>query len=107
MFVGAEVVNPEFFGPGFFVGGGFAIEEEDVGFDSLGVEDAGGKAQEGDAVDEFDAEERSPLSITCPELLKIYRDDALDNEDKIWAAREICFGKPPSPGTAGLPPGFQ
>ena len=27
--------------------GGFAVEEEDVGFDALGVEDAGGQAQEG------------------------------------------------------------
>ena len=44
--VGAEVVDPEVFGPGLFAGF-LALEEEDVGFDSLGVEDAGGQAQEG------------------------------------------------------------
>ena len=47
MFVGTEVVNPEFFGPGAFVRSRFAIEEEDVGFDPLRVKDAGGKSQEG------------------------------------------------------------
>ncbi len=44
MLVGAEVVDPEVFGPGYFAGF-FALEEEDVGFDALGVEDAGGEAQ--------------------------------------------------------------
>ena len=30
----------------------------------------------------------------------------LDPEDKIWAARDVCFGKDPSAetGTAGVPP---
>ena len=41
MDVGAVVVDPEFFGPGSF-GGGFGVEEDDVGLDALGVEDAGG-----------------------------------------------------------------
>jgi hypothetical protein len=36
--VGAEVVDPQLPGPG----GG--VEEEDVGFDALGAEDAGGQA---------------------------------------------------------------
>ena len=45
-YVGTEVVDPEFFRPGGFAGG-FAVEEEDVGFDALGVEDAGGQAQQG------------------------------------------------------------
>jgi hypothetical protein len=39
--VGAEVVHPQLPGPG----GG--VEEEDVGLDTLGVEDAGGQAQQG------------------------------------------------------------
>ena len=37
MFVGAEIVNPELVGPRF-LGGGFAIEKEDVGLDALGVD---------------------------------------------------------------------
>ena len=41
MHVGAEVVDPEFFGPGGF-GGGFGVKEDDVGLNALGVEDAGG-----------------------------------------------------------------
>jgi hypothetical protein len=45
MFVGAQVVNPELLGPRFF-GGGFTIEEEDVGRDALRVEDAGGESQQ-------------------------------------------------------------
>lgn len=53
MLVGAEVVDPEVFGPGLFAGF-FALEEEDVGFDSLGVEDAGGEAQEGVDVAAFE-----------------------------------------------------
>jgi hypothetical protein len=44
--VGAQVVDPELAGPGLR-GGGLAVEEEDVGLDALGVEDAGGQAQEG------------------------------------------------------------
>jgi len=46
MFVGAQIVNPELRSPRFLCGG-FAVEEEDVGFDALGVEDAGGQAQQG------------------------------------------------------------
>ena len=46
MNVGAVVVVPDLFRPR--VGAGFAIVEEDhVGFDPLGVEHAGGKAQDG------------------------------------------------------------
>ncbi len=41
MLVGSEVVDPEVFGPGLFAGC-FAVEEEHVGFDALGVEDTGG-----------------------------------------------------------------
>ena len=32
-----------------------------------------------------------------PALIKIFQDATMDNEDKIWAAREVCFGKPPAP----------
>ena len=46
MDVGAVVVDPEFPGLGFF-GGGFFIEEEYVGFDSLAIPDAGGEAEQG------------------------------------------------------------
>lgn len=28
-----------------------------------------------------------------PDLQKVMRNKALDNEDKIWAATDICFGK--------------
>lgn len=31
-----------------------------------------------------------------PALQKIYNDQTMDNEDKIWAARDVCFGKPPA-----------
>jgi len=51
--VGSQVVDPEVFGPGLFAGG-FALEEEDVGFDALGVEDAGGEAEEGVDVAAFE-----------------------------------------------------
>jgi len=40
VFVGAQVVDQELLCPGF-LGGWFAIEEEDVGLDALGVEDTG------------------------------------------------------------------
>jgi hypothetical protein len=46
MFVGAQIVDPELLCPGF-LRGGFAVEEEDVGLDALGVEDAGGQTQQG------------------------------------------------------------
>ena len=52
MLVGAQIVDLEPFCPGFF-GGGFAVEEEDVGFKAspartaLGIEDAGGQTQQG------------------------------------------------------------
>jgi hypothetical protein len=45
MLVGAEVVDPQGLSPGPFAGR-FAIEEEDVGLDALGVEDAGGQAEQ-------------------------------------------------------------
>ena len=38
--VGAQIVDPEFSGVGLR-GAGLALEEEDVGFDALGIEDAG------------------------------------------------------------------
>jgi hypothetical protein len=50
--VGAEVVNPDGFGPRRFAGR-LVIEEDDVGFDALLVKDAGGQAQKeraGDAL---------------------------------------------------------
>ncbi len=46
MFVGAQVVNSKLLCPRF-LGSGFAVEEEDVRLDALGVEDAGGQAQQG------------------------------------------------------------
>ena len=51
--VGAEVVDPEILGPGLFAGF-LALEEEDVGLHALGVEDAGGEAQEGVDVAAFE-----------------------------------------------------
>ena len=42
-----------------------------------------------------------------PELMRIYHNNTLDNEDKFWAAREICFGKAPhdqQPTANALPP---
>ena len=41
MLIGAQIVDPQLFCPGF-LGCGFAIEKENVGLDALGVEDAGG-----------------------------------------------------------------
>ena len=46
VFVGPQVVDPELVGPRFLCCG-FAVEEEDVGLDALGVEDAGGQTQQG------------------------------------------------------------
>jgi hypothetical protein len=44
-----------------------------------------------------------------PELQKIYNDQTIDPEDKIWAARDVCFGKDPSTetGTAGVTPASE
>jgi hypothetical protein len=42
--VGAEVVDPEFLGPGFFFGARFAVEEKHVGLHALGVELVVGEA---------------------------------------------------------------
>ena len=56
--VGAQVVDPEVLSPGLFVGG-FALKEEHVGLHALGVEDAGGQAQQGvdvAALEEFAAD---------------------------------------------------
>jgi hypothetical protein len=53
MLVGAEVVDPVIIGPRLFAGF-LALEEEDVGFDSLGVEGAGEQAQEGVDVAAFE-----------------------------------------------------
>lgn len=44
--VGAQIVDPEAFGPRLFAGL-FSFEEQHVGFHALGVEDAGGQAQQG------------------------------------------------------------
>ena len=44
--VGAVVVDPDFFGQWVFAGG-LAVEEEDIGFDAIGIEDTGGKTQDG------------------------------------------------------------
>ena len=46
MDVGSVVVEPDVFGPGFF-SGRFVVEEKDVGFNTVGVEDAGGEAENG------------------------------------------------------------
>ena len=46
MFVRAQVVDPEFFRPRFFVGGGFAVEKEHVGFHALRIKDSRRQAQE-------------------------------------------------------------
>jgi hypothetical protein len=46
MLVSPQVVNPELGCPRFF-GGGFTIEEEEIGLDALGVEDAGREMQQG------------------------------------------------------------
>jgi hypothetical protein len=42
--VRAQIVNPEFLCPGLFLGG-FAIEEEDIRFNALGVPEARSKDQ--------------------------------------------------------------
>ncbi len=46
MHVGAQIVDPELLRPRFLVGSRFAIEEKDVRFDPLRVEDTGGQAQQ-------------------------------------------------------------
>jgi hypothetical protein len=46
VFVGAEVVNAQRHGPRDFARG-FAVEEKDVGFYALGLEDPGRQAQQG------------------------------------------------------------
>lgn len=32
------------------------------------------------------------LMVRAPEYMRIYSQDHLDNEDKVWAARDVCFG---------------
>jgi len=44
--IGPEVIDPECFRPRSLAGG-FAVEEEDVGLDALGVKDTRGQAQKG------------------------------------------------------------
>ena len=43
--IGAEVVDPQLFGPRFFLSW-FVLEEQHVGFDALSVEQAGGQAEQ-------------------------------------------------------------
>ena len=76
---GSQIVDPEVFGPGLFVGG-FALEEGDVGFDALGVEDAGGEAQEG--VDVAALEELAADGFTCP----AFEEDVVGEDDGGGAA---------------------
>jgi hypothetical protein len=45
MHIGAKVVNPELFGPGF-ASAGPVVKKERVCFYTLGIEDAGRKSQE-------------------------------------------------------------
>ena len=45
MLVGAEVVDPQLLGPRFFLSR-FVLQEQHVGFDALGVEDARGQAEQ-------------------------------------------------------------
>ena len=45
MHVGAEVVDPQFLGPRFFLSR-FVLQEQHVGFDALSVEDARRQAQQ-------------------------------------------------------------
>lgn len=52
MNVGAVIVHPNLFCPGVFAGGA-VVEEENVGFDALGVEDAGGQTQDGVEIRRF------------------------------------------------------
>ena len=44
--VGAIVVKPDLFSPRFLTGG-VVVEEQHIGLDAVGVEDAGGQAQDG------------------------------------------------------------
>ena len=46
MFISAEVIYPELFSPRRFAGW-FAIKEEDICFDALGIKQTGGKSQQG------------------------------------------------------------
>jgi hypothetical protein len=46
MFVRAQVVDPQLFCPRF-LGGGFAVEEQNVGLNTLGIEDAGRQTELG------------------------------------------------------------
>jgi hypothetical protein len=44
--IGSVIVYPHLFGPGVF-GSGLVVEEQDVGFHAVGIEDAGGQAKDG------------------------------------------------------------
>ena len=57
--VGAQVVDPDFLGPGFFAPG-FLVEEEHIGLDALGIEDAGRQAQQ-----RMDIESRQQPPANC------------------------------------------
>ena len=46
MDIRSVVVDPDFFGPGVF-GGGFGVKKQDIGLDSLGIKNAGGKPKYG------------------------------------------------------------
>ena len=46
MHVGAQVLDPQLAGPRGF-GGGLLVEEQHICFHALGVEQAGGQAQQG------------------------------------------------------------
>jgi hypothetical protein len=74
MFVGAQVVNPKLLCPRFF-SGGFAVEEEDVGLDALGVEDAGGQREQGVNVGLF--EQLSPYGFAGA-----FEEDVVRNNDR-------------------------
>ena len=75
MFVGAQVVNPELACPRFF-GGGFAVEEEDVALDALGVEDAGRQSQQRVYVGLF--EELAPQGLASA----AFEEDVVRHDDR-------------------------
>ena len=75
MFVGAQVVNPELACPRFF-GGGFAVEEEDVALDALGVEDAGRQSQQRVYVGLF--EELAPQGLASA----AFEEDVVGHNDR-------------------------